>query len=338
MAYFWQSLRTGAWLTPDRVRGYSLLMLAISFVGMVIWVALSDHLIGLNGQPLGTDFTSFYAAGSLVLEGKAGDVYSMALHHAREQQIFGTSIPYYAWLYPPLFLLIATPLALMPYALALIVWQVSTLALYLLVIGMIVRHTNVAVRPTWVLVAAAFPAVFINLGHGQNGLLTAGLLGAALVALPKRPAIPSMLFGLLAYKPQFALVIPIALLAAGHWRATAAAGMTVVAVIAATVLVFGFDVWSAFAASTEASRKLLLEQGNIGFEKLQSAFAAVRILGGGIPLAYVVQGMLSTAVIFSVAWAWRTRIDDAQKFAILIVATLLAQAVLARAPRVGLAG
>jgi len=74
-----------------------------------------------------------------------------------------------------------------------------------------------------------------------------------------------------------------------------AAGTTVIALAAATWLAFGPDLWWSFAASTETSRKLLLERGDVGFEKLQSVFAAVRMWGGGVTLGYIVQGAASVA-------------------------------------------
>ncbi|MFC0241911.1 glycosyltransferase family 87 protein [Rhodopseudomonas telluris] len=326
MSRFWQQFATGEWLTRERVRIYSLLMGGICVAAMVGWVALSDGLIDRNGKPIGTDFSSFYAAGSLALEGRAGEVYSPAAHYAREQQLFGPDTPYYSWLYPPFFLLVATPLALLPYWLALAVWQAAGFALYLTVIGAILRRARAreAIASLWLPVAAAFPAVFINLGHGQNGFLTAGLLGAALCLLRPQPILSGILFALLAYKPQFALVIPLALLAAGRWRTIASATLTVAALVAAATLAFGPDIWAGFAASTEMSRKLLLEQGDVGFEKLQSAFAAVRMWGGGIALAYGVQGALSAAVIGGTVWAWRVPCDDAVRSALLVLATLLA--------------
>jgi alpha-1,2-mannosyltransferase len=326
MAPFWQELRSGRWLTTDRTRAYSLILLGLYAIAIVGWIALSDGLIDRNGKPIGTDFSSFYAAGSLVLDGRAGDVYDMAAHFAREQQIFGAATPYYGWLYPPIFLLVATPLARMPYPLALITWQGATFALYLAVIAAILRkprRDGGAIAHLWLPVAAAFPAVFINLGHGQNGFLTAGLLGAALVALPRRPVLSGILFGLLAYKPQFGLLIPFALLAAGQWRTMIAAGGTVIALAGVAALAFGPDLWWSFAASTETSRKLLLEQGDVGFEKLQSVFAAIRMWGGGLSLAYAVQGAASLAAICGVAWMWRTSVDRDLKAALLIVATLL---------------
>jgi alpha-1,2-mannosyltransferase len=326
----WQSLRSGSWLTADRARAYSLILLAFYAIAAIGWVALSDGLVDRNGKPIGTDFSSFYAAGRMALEGHAAAVYDMAAHYAREQQIFGAATPYYGWLYPPIFLLVAVPLALLPYAAALIVWQGASFAIYLVVIAAILaplrrqREDNGTIARLWLPVAAAFPAAFINLGHGQNGFLTAGLLGAALLSLPQRPWLSGILFGLLAYKPQFGLLIPVALLVTGQWRAIIAASLTVIALMAITTLAFGTDIWWAFAASTETSRKLLLEQGDVGFEKLQSVFAAIRLWGGSVSLAYWVQGIVSLAAIGGVAWVWRASSDRNLKAALLMIATLLA--------------
>jgi len=327
LASAWQALRSGRWLTANRARGYSVILLAFYAIAMIGWIALSDGLIDRNGKPIGTDFASFYAAGSLALEGHAAGIYDMATHYAREQQIFGAATPYYGWLYPPIFLLVAVPLALLPYGVALIVWQGASLALYLAVIAAILakpRRDDGAIARLWLPVGAAFPAIFVNLGHGQNGFLTAGLLGAALLSLQRRPLLSGILFGLLAYKPQFGLLIPVALLAGGQWRATIAAGLTVVALMAVATLAFGTEIWWAFAASTETSRKVLLEQGDVGFEKLQSVFAAIRTWGGGVPLAYWAQGAASVAAIGGVAWLWRTSADRDLKAALLMIATLLA--------------
>jgi alpha-1,2-mannosyltransferase len=323
----WEQLRSGRWLTAERARAYSLILLGLYAVAIIGWIALSGGMVDRNGKPIGTDFSSFYAAGSLVLEGRAGDVYDMAAHYARERQIFGAATPYYGWLYPPIFLFVAAPLALLPYPLALAALQGGSLMLYLMVIAAILRQPrqdNRVVAQLWLPVAAAFPAVLINLGHGQNGFLTAGLLGAALVALPQRPLLSGILFGLLAYKPQFALLIPFALLAAGQWRTIIAAATTVTVLVAAACLLFGPDCWWLFAASTETSRKLLLEQGDVGFEKLQSAFAAIRMWGGGISLAYLAQGAVSIATVVSAAWVWRSSAERNLKAALLMVATLLA--------------
>ena len=325
MAHFWQGLRSGEWLTAERMRGYSMILLGLCIVATVGWIALSDSFIDRNGKPIGTDFSSFYAAGSLALEGHAAEAYTPTAHYAREQRLFGEKTPYYSWNYPPVFLLVVTPLAALPYPLALGLFQLAGLGLYFLVIAAILapaRRRDPVFARNWLPVAAAFPAVFINLGHGQNGFLTAGLLGAALVTL-ERPMLSGLCIGLLCYKPQFALVIPVALLAAGRWRVIASAALTVAALVAVSSFCFSIDSWTAFLASTETSRKVLLEQGSVGFERLQSAFAAVRLWGGSVPLSYAVQGVVSALAVVATAWAWRVSDNRALKAALLVTATAL---------------
>jgi alpha-1,2-mannosyltransferase len=327
MTHIWQGLRSGEWLTVSRMWSTGLIMLGLCTVAAVGWIAASGDFIDPNGKPIGTDFSSFYAAGSMALEGHAASAYDMAAHYARQQQIFGVHTPYYGWFYPPFFLFVAAPLALFPYPVALIIWQATTMVFYVCVMGAIlhpVRQSRPEPGYLWVLTAVAFPAVFVNLGHGQNGFLTAALLGGALLALARQPLLSGTMFGLLAYKPQFALVIPIALLASSQWRAIAAAAAAVAALFTLSVVAFGPDIWHAFAASTEMSRKLLLQNGDVGFAKLQSLFAVVRMWGGGIALAYVAQSVISIVAIAGVAWTWRGSCDFNIKAAMLLIATLLA--------------
>src|SRR5262245_19976301 len=212
--------------------------------------------------------------------------------HAREQAIFGAATPLYSWFYPPFFLFITGALALLPYGAALVSWQLVTLAFYLVSIHAIVSPSLRrreegpegapalgATSPTLFLAALAFPAVLVNLGHGQNGFLTAALLGGALAVLNQRPLAAGLLFGLLAYKPQFGLMIPLALAAGGYWRSFAAAAATVALLAVAATAAFGFDAWRAFFDSTRFMRTVALEQGDLGWYKMQSIFAWARMWG-----------------------------------------------------------
>jgi hypothetical protein len=193
-----------------------------------------------------------------------------------------------------------------------------TLVAYLVTMWRILPHRDT------VLVALAFPAVFVNLGHGQNGFLTAALLGGALLRLNQRPVVAGILFGLMAYKPQFGLLIPLALLAQGRWTVLAVAAITVLVECLVTIILFGPDVWYAFFESTEFTRRVVLEQGNTGWEKIQSAFAAVRMLGGGIEPAYSAQLALTFAAAAGLVWLWRSRSSYELKAAGLACACLLA--------------
>ncbi len=315
----WQQIKSGAWLTRERVRGYCLILLATSFAAAVIWIALADGLIDRNGKPIGTDFSNVWAAGTLVLDGEAAAPYDPARQHAAEKNAFGgREVPLFGWHYPPTFLVVAAALALLPYAWALVAWMALTLPAYLLVMRCILP------RPETLLVALAFPAVYVNLGHGQNGFLTAALLGGSLVVLDRRPMLAGVLIGLLAYKPQFGLLIPLVLLATGRWTVIAAAAATVLATCAATLAWFGPQVWLAFADSLTFIRVVVLEGGDIGWEKIQSLFAAVLMWGGKVEIAYAAQIALALAVATSLVWLWRRPAGYELKAAGLACACLLA--------------
>jgi Glycosyltransferase family 87 len=122
-------------------------------------------------------------------------------------------------------------------------------------------------RPETLLIAMAFRAVFVNVGHGQNGFLTAALLGGALHWLDRRPWLAGVLIGCLAYKPQFGVLIPIALLAGGRWGTIGAAMVTVAALVAVSFVTLGGSVWHAFADSMNFTQTVVLEQGGTGWEK-----------------------------------------------------------------------
>ena len=319
MAHIWQGLRTGRWLTSARARGYSLILLGLCAAAMAGWIALSDGLIDRNGKPVGTDFSNVYAAGTLTLKGRPAEAYEPALQHAAEKAIFGgREVPFYGWHYPPFFFAIAALVAAFPYAWGLAIWLAASLAAYLAVMRAILP------RPETLLIAAAFPAVFVNTGHGQNGFLTAALLGGALHLLDRRPWIAGVLIGCLAYKPQFGVLIPVALLAGERWSTIGAAAATIAALVALNFVALGDGVWHAFADSMTFTQTVVLEQGGTGWEKIQSIFSAVRMWGGGVGLAYAVQTMLALILAVSIAWLWRSEAAFELKAAGLAIGSLLA--------------
>jgi len=319
MISIWRQFRTGAWLTPARLRGYTAIFLVAYVIGAVTWIALSHGMIDRNNKPLGTDFSNVYAAGTLTLGSKPDAAYDWAAEYAVEKGMFGgQDVPFYGWHYPPLFLLVAAILALMPYGWALAVWMAATLPAYVVTMRAIVP------RPMTVLISLAYPAVFVNLGHGQNGFISAALLGGALMLLDSKQIVAGILIGMLAYKPQFGMLIPLVLLVTGRWTVILAACGTVLAVCAATIALLGSKVWVAFAASTTLTRRIVLEAGDTGWEKIQSAFSAVRMWGGSVDMAYSVQAGLAIAVAAGLVQLWRSEAAFDLKAAALAVAVLIA--------------
>lgn len=314
-----QQIESGAWLTAERIRIYSAIVLALAVLAIAAWVALADGAIDRNGKPLGTDFSNVYAAGTLVRQGKAADAYDPPLQHAAEIAVFGgRDVPFYGWHYPPFFLAIAALLAAVPYLWGLALWQVAGFIAYCAAMVAILP------RRETLLVASAFPAVFINVGHGHNGFLTTALLGGALLQLHRRPWVAGILIGLIAYKPQFGVLIPLAFMAGGHWRSIAGAALTVLALVAISTMMLGTGIWHAFMASTAFTRDVVLEQGGTGWAKIQSIFSAARMWGADLPLAYAAQGLLAASLAVSLIWLWRSNAAFALKAAALAIASLLA--------------
>jgi hypothetical protein len=119
-------------------------------------------------------------------------------------------------------------------------------------------------------------------------------------------------------------MIPLVLVATGHWRAVAAAAITVAVLVLAATLAFGVDVWAAFLEGSRFTRAVVLEAGNTGWHKIQSVFAWVRMWGGSVPLAYAVQAAVTMIVAGALVWLWRSRADFTLKAAALALAAILA--------------
>jgi hypothetical protein len=174
------------------------------------------------------------------------------------------------------------------------------------------------------ILAAAFPAVLANVVAGQNGFLSAALMGGTLLLLTERPVLAGVLLGLLTYKPHLGLLFPIVLAAGGHWRVFITAGVVAALMALASWAAFGTDTWHAFVGNIGHTSQAFLADGWADFAKLQTAFGLVRTLGGGEPLAWTVQAALALGVAVAVAVLWRSRADDGLKAAALATGALLA--------------
>lgn len=311
-------LRDADWLDGDRARAWLRVLALVVVAGVAGLVALSHGGLDPTGKPLGTDFLSFWAASKLALAGQAAAVYQPAIHAQAEQSAFpGAQIGYAAFFYPPVFLLICLPLAALPYLASLAAWLAATGLAY----GLVIRRW--LARSTSIVAALAFPAVFSNLGHGQNAFLTTALFGAGGLLLASRPFVAGACFGALIFKPHLGLLIPIALLAGRQWRAIAGAVASACALIAASALAFGRPAWAGFLGASGLARTAL-EQEMVGSAKMQSAFAAVRLWHGPVAAAYALQAVVALAAACAVAVVFHRRRNDRAAAAVLVAATLLA--------------
>ncbi|EJL26513.1 glycosyltransferase family 87 protein [Novosphingobium sp. AP12] len=296
-------LRRMDWLDAARARGY-LRLLAVLNVMMLAALVLTSHGgIDRNGFLLGSDFVSFWTVGHMLHLG--ADPYDGAAHIAAQRTFFASDTGYTAFFYPPLFLPFCRPLGLLGYFPALACWLIATGAVYIAALKVWWREAGTG-TPLWLLFLA-FPAVPIVITHGQTSFLVAGLLGLGAWLVPSRPVLAGVLMGLATIKPQFGLLLPLVLLLTREWKVIAAAALTALALAACSALAFGHEVWPDWLAAS-ARAEDAMAGGAVGYAKMVSPFAALKLLGGRTALGYGVQALVTLGIAGLLTWsAWGRR-------------------------------
>jgi hypothetical protein len=313
-----RSLARADWLSRDRIVAWGaiLLILEVAFLGfMVLW---HHDAFGRIDPPTTTDFVSFYAAGKLALAGTPALAYDRAAHAAAEVAATAPGIQYQFFFYPPVYLLICVPLALLPYMVAFVAFQAVTVALWLLVMRRILDIPGWA----WCVPMLAYPAAFWTMGIGQNAFLTAALLGATTLLLDERPIGAGVTLGMVCYKPHLALLAPVALAAGGRWRSFGAAAATVAALVGVSVALFGIDTWRRYLTAL-AGAGAVYETGRIELTAFVTPYGAARVLGAGAHAAQIVQAAVSVLAAAAIGWIWRRDPGPAPRSAALAAGILL---------------
>jgi hypothetical protein len=306
---------SGEWLTPERVLGYCATLLVFEVLAFIYFIALANGLVDAWHSAAGNDFVSFYAAGRLAQDGAPTLAYDRAAHYGMEQLIAGANTTYNFFYYPPIFLILCSFLAKLPYAVALVAFEMLTLLAYLWIGRKILADYKV----WFVIVLLAFPAVFWNALLGQNALLTASLLGAGLMLLERRPVLAGFILGALAYKPHFGLLLPIALIASHNWRAFFAAAGSVALLVAFSIVLFGWETWQAYL-SAAAGSAATYESGAVDLVGLATPFGAAMVLGAAPSVAYAVQAIATVAAAVWVGYVWQQEISLPLRAATLLAA------------------
>jgi Glycosyltransferase family 87 len=271
-----------------------------------------------NGLGTPTDFVNVWAAGRLVLEGHPALAYDWDIQKQVELALLRQDfIGYFAWHYPPPFLFVASLLAQFPYSVAFIGWVAASFVPYLVMMRAIVGRTF------GLLLAVAIPMVFTNTLVGQNGFLTAALIGGTLYLMPARPILSGICLGLLSYKPQYGLLFPLVLIAASQWTVFFTAAVVAVAMAFASWLAFGTESWQAFFHWMPMFSQAFLTEGKVPWWKLQSIFSLVRYFGGTEQLAWIFQWIMTGTVAGGLVLMWRSRVSYQLKAAALAAGTLL---------------
>lgn len=282
-------------------------------VSLVIMCLLHTWMFDAHGHPLRNDFLVFQSAGSLALHGHALSAYSSSAIHAEEVARVGHQFKtLFPWQYPPLFFFVAVLLACLPFAPAFALWVGTMVPLYGLVAALIAR-SRALFFAAW-----GTPWAILATMNGQNGFLTASIIGLVLLNLEARPLVAGLVLGLLSYKPQYAFLFPFALAFGGYWRAFAWACASTVCLTLLSCAVFGTDCLLAFAHGLGHATQDVLVAAGIGWNVLQSLYTLLRWIGVSATLAWFAQITLAIACVVFVAALWRSKSPFALKAAGLI--------------------
>ena len=300
-----RAIRDAAWLTASRANAVAWLL----FIELLAVTALVPWIV--PDLRLGYDFATFWIAAKFALSGHAPDAYGMPGQQAMTAMFGpGRHPPFF---YPPTALLLWTPFALLPFAPAAWLWLGSIGAAYAACMRALLGNRLL-------ILAIAFPAVFVGALLGQTSLLVAALFGGAALTLDRSPRLAGVLIGCLVFKPQLAVLAPLALAAAGRWQAFIAAAVTVVILVLGSVAAFGVESWSAFF-TVLPSVKSWNGGPDTHFDLFASLYAAARLLQMSDMTAGIVQLLAAIAAIAALWLIARHRPGGAAEMSMLVVAT-----------------
>ncbi|MFN8137764.1 MAG: glycosyltransferase family 87 protein [Propionicimonas sp.] len=306
------------WLDAERLRVYPRIFVGVYAVAVLAY-ALSVHDgLDFRGQVLGSDFVTFYAAARLALSGHGVDAWNLDALLAMQHQVFPAYAGKgFAWFYPPTFLLVVTPLALLPHLAALAVFVGTTATGWALALR---RAIGARAPAGW---SPRSPACGSARHRARTACSPPPSPAARLLTLRRRPVLSGVLLGLLVVKPHLAALFAVALLAVRAWRTMLVAAGTALVFLGASLLAFGWAALPAWLDSLQVAR-VATESGALPWAKMPSTFALLRLLGTPVTWAYAGHAVIAIAAAVAVWVVWRRTDALPLRGAVLMAATFLA--------------
>lgn len=315
----------GHWIDLARVRAYSGALLILFGVLLLTWAWVTKGFTDVTIARPGTDFSAFWGASHIALtQGplQAYDVDRLTTVISEYGTMGKGSELILPWLYPPTFLLMVLPLSLLPLGLSYLLFMLGTGYVYLRAVTTLAGAKDPWRQGVWLPVLAA-PATLITFLAGQNALLTAGVAAAAVYCVHLRPVLAGVLIGVLAIKPQLAVLFPLALIISGAWKTLVSAMLTTAAFVGASLWACGWETVPAFLANAHWVQTNFIEGGADLWWGMPTPIAAARLAGVGVTGAYAVQALTAVAAAGAMAYVWRKTMSFELRAAALAVATVL---------------
>ncbi len=305
-----------SFINQKRIRIWASLVSATYLIVFAVWLFNSTGLLDQRRLPIGTDFVAFYSASHAIKSGAPEKVFSPQYFHKLQIKLVGSNIPFFAWHYPPTFLLAVYPLARLPYLAAFFLWVAVSFGLLAFTIRK--QYASSLTLP----VLFSFPGTFQNFVHGQNGFLSTFCLGTGLCWLNSKPFLAGLAFGLLTYKPHFGLLVIPCLIAGKHWRACAGFFASALTLMATTLALWGSAPWAEFFKNIPTANAIL-QSGAVNWCKMPTVYAALRLAGFDNGWAAGLQLFAAITTVVLVIRVWKTAYNIFIHGSVLITGTFL---------------
>lgn len=194
----------------------SIALLCMTLGGWIAWQYPFTDALDRSGTPMGGDFPMFYLSGKAVWEHRTADLYNLQANHHDLHQLFPglasqSVLPYR---YPPFVAMLLSPLAALPYGVALVVWISFQIGCGIAAFAIARRELGV-LRSEWkqslLIMSLGFPLVWEAILGGQASLLAVLIVVASEVLLRKKHWFwAGVILGLAAYKPPVLLFVGLA--------------------------------------------------------------------------------------------------------------------------------
>ena len=252
-----------------------------------------------SGQLIGRDFTNVWVASSLIQDHRINEIYENEKFNQAVDEIMQEELALHGFLYPPNSAWLVVPFSYLPYSYSFVLWSFIGLIAYLFACG----------APDWnrLKIAALLlaPTTLLNLHFGQNGLISAALIGGGFMLLQKKPIMAGICFGLLSYKPTLGVLIPIALLFGRYWISFISASLVTVATVLLGTKIMGADAWISFFNYSVPFGRALIEHGKGPLMHLMpSSVMTARVLGLDSSTGYWIQLFSALYAISGIIWTF----------------------------------
>lgn len=272
-----------------------------------LWMTIlpiDAHLSVRLGRPAwaGHDALVFLGAARLIDAGELVASYDQARLMEVYRVILGGRAPPIPWAYPPVLAAFVQPLAWMTPVAAIAVYFTVMFGAAVMAVRMVAGQWRVAA------VALGLPCVVHSLVVGQNGALTALLLGCGFTWWRSAPFAAGVALGLLAYKPHFLVLPALLALVLGDRQVLAGMIATVGALVGMSVALYGIDPWLAWLPASSRQFSYLAD-GTLPLPRVISIYGFALYVTGHVGLSLAVHAVLALAAALLVVEVWRRAAD-----------------------------